>query len=108
MAKTDLTNVLVSVFLKFKYMGNLGEIQFSFPFSSLSLDYFDVQDLKILLGIILFEIIVASSRHYDLKRCIFCLMLDRIYIYKTLNFESVNPLAEIEVSFINSEKFDNL
>ena len=48
----------------FKYMGHLGEILFSFR---LPLNYFDVQDLKILLGIILFEIIVASSRHYGLK-----------------------------------------
>ena len=38
-------------------MGHLGEIQFSFPFSSLPLDYFDVQDLKILLGITSIEII---------------------------------------------------
>ena len=58
-------------------MGHLGEIQFSFPFPSLPLDYFDVQDLKVLFGIILFEIIVASSQHYGLK-WIFCPMLDRI------------------------------
>ena len=58
-----------------KYMGHLGEIQFSFPFPSLILDHFDVQDLKILLGIISFEVIVASSQHYGLK-CIFCLILD--------------------------------
>ena len=44
-----------------KYMGHLGKIQFSFPFPSLPLDYFDVQDLKILLGIISFEIIAAGS-----------------------------------------------
>ena len=43
-----------------KYMGHLGEIQFSFPFPSLPLDYFDVQDLKILLGIISFEIILMG------------------------------------------------
>ena len=77
--------------------GHLGEIRLSFPFPSLSLDYFDVQDSKILIGIISFEIIVASSQHYGLK-CIFCPMLDRIQ--KILNFESVNALAEIEVSFI--------
>ena len=35
-----------------KYMHHLGEIQFFFPFPSLLLDYFDVQDSKILLGII--------------------------------------------------------
>ena len=58
-------------------MGHLGEIQFSFPFLSLGLDYFDVQDLEILLGIISFETIVASSQQYDLK-CIFCPMLDCI------------------------------
>ena len=85
MAKTDLTNVLVSKiswfrFSRFqvqalKYMGHLGEIQFSFPFPSLPLDYFNVHDLKILLSIISFEIIVASSRHYSLK-CMF--LLDRI------------------------------
>ena len=56
--------------LNLKYMGLLGEIQFSFPFPSLIFDYFDVQDLNILLGIISFKIIVASSRHYGLK-CIF-------------------------------------
>ena len=61
-----------------KYMGHLGEIQFSFPFPSLPLDYFDVQDLNILLGIISVEIIVTSSQHYGLKRIIFCWMLDRI------------------------------
>ena len=55
----------------------LGEIQFSFLLPSLPLDYFDVQDLKILLGIISFNVIVASSRHYGLK-CIFCRTLDRI------------------------------
>ena len=80
-------------------MGHLGEIQFSFPFPSLPLDYFDVQDFKILLGIISFVIIVASLRQYNLK-CIFagCLIVYK----KTLNFESVNTLAEIEVlvSFI--------
>ena len=48
-------------------MGHLGEIQFSFPFPSLPLDYFDIQDLKILLGFISFEIIVANSQHYGLK-----------------------------------------
>ena len=41
-------------------MGHLGEIQFSFSFPGPLLDYFDVQDLRILLGIILFEIIVAK------------------------------------------------
>ena len=78
MAKTDLTKVLVSVFkyrLLSTWVGHFGEIQFSFP-----LDYFDVQDLKILLDIILFEINVASSRHYGLK-CIFCRML---IVYKEL------------------------
>ena len=49
-----------------KYMGYLGEIQFSFPFSSLPLDYFDVQDLKILVDVISFEISVAGSQHYGL------------------------------------------
>ena len=63
-----------------KYMGHLGEIQFSFPFLSLSLGYFDVQDLKILLGIISFEIIVGSSQHYGLK-CIFARCL---IVYKKL------------------------
>ena len=38
----------------FKCMGHLGEMQLSLPFLSLFLDYFDVQDLKILLGIISF------------------------------------------------------
>ena len=79
-------------------MGHSGEIQFSFPFPSLPLGYFDVQDLKILLSVISFEIIVSSSRHYGLK-CIFfagCLIVYK----KTLNFESVNALADIEVSFI--------
>ena len=69
-------------------MGHLGEIQFSFPFAILPMGYFDVQDLKILLGIISFEIIISSSQHYGFK-CIFCRMLD---------FES---FAEVEVSFIN-------
>ena len=40
-------------------MGHLGEIQLSFPFPSLPSDYFDVQDLRILLS---FEIIVAKVR----------------------------------------------
>ena len=66
MAKTDLTKVLVLVFkyrLLSTWVGHFGEVQFSFH-----LDYFDVQDLKIfLLDIILFEINVASSRHYGLK-----------------------------------------
>ena len=48
-------NIYVQVL---KYMGHLGEIQFSFSFPSLPLDYFDVQDLKILLGRISFGIIV--------------------------------------------------
>ena len=78
-------------------MGHLREVQFSFPFPSIPLDYSDVQDLKVLLAIISFEITVASSQHYGLKCIFFCLMLDRIY--KTLNFESVNALAGIE-SFI--------
>ena len=67
MSKTDLTNVLVSVFKISSTgtsMGHLGKIQFSIPFPSLSLEYFDVQDLKILFGIISFEIMVASSQHY--------------------------------------------
>ena len=70
MGKTDLTNVLVSVFKisnqvqALKYMTHMGEIQFLFPFPSLPLDYFDVQDLKILPSIISLEMIVASSRHY--------------------------------------------
>ena len=79
MAKTDLTNMLVSVFKiqvqALKYMGHLGEIQSSPPFPSLPLDYFNVQDLKVLLSIISFEIIGASSQHYGVK-CIFCRMLD--------------------------------
>ena len=76
-------------------MGHLGEIQFSFPFAILPMDYFDVQDLKILLSIISFEIIVASSQHYMALKAFFagCLIVYK----KTLNFES---LAEIEVSFI--------
>ena len=49
-------------------MGHLGEIQFSFLFPSLSLDYFDVQDLKILLGVISFEIIVAIVRSMSFGR----------------------------------------
>ena len=85
MGKTDLTTVLVSVFkissagslATVKCMGHLGEVQFSFPFPSLLLDCFDFQDLKILLGIISFEVIVASSQHYGLK-CIFCPILDRV------------------------------
>ena len=63
-------------------MGHLGEIQFSFPFPSLPLDYFDAQGLKILLGL----------------KCIFAGYL--IVYKKTLNLESVNALPEIEVSFI--------
>ena len=77
-------------------MAHLGEIQFSFPFPSLPLDFFEVQDLKILLGIISFEIIVASSQHYSLK----CFFARCFIVYKTLNFESVNALAEIEISFM--------
>ena len=55
MAKTDLKNVLVSVFKIssagfYKYMGHLGKTQFCFPFPSLPLDYFDVQDLKFYLA----------------------------------------------------------
>ena len=60
-----------------KYVRHLGQNQFSFPFPSLPLDYFDVQDLKMLLGIISFEIAAASSQQYSL-RCNFCRMLDRI------------------------------
>ena len=68
MGKTDLTNVLVSVFkisstgsikVAVKCMGHLTELQLSFPCPSLPLNYFDVQDLKSLLGIILFEIILT-------------------------------------------------
>ena len=58
-------------------MGHLRDVQFSSPFPSLPLDYFDVQDLKILLGMISFEIVAASLQHYGLK-CIFGPMLDRI------------------------------
>ena len=59
-------------------MGHLGEVQFFFPFPSLPLDYFYVQDLKMLLSMITaFEIIVASLQNYGLKY-IFCPMLDRI------------------------------
>ena len=82
MAKTDLKNVLVR-FSRFqvqapKYLSHLGEIQFSFLFRSLPLDYSDVlKNLKILLDIISFELAVASSRHCGLKR-IFCRMLDGI------------------------------
>ena len=54
----------------FKCMAHLGEVQFSFPFPSFPLDYFDIQDLKILLGMISFEIIVAGLQHYSSK-CIF-------------------------------------
>ena len=64
-------------------MGHLGEMQFSFPSASLPLDYFDVQDIKILLGIISFEVIIASSRHYDLK----CIFAGCLIVHKTLNFE---------------------
>ena len=82
MAKTDLTNVLVWVsrfhVQALKCMGHLGELQFSFPFLSLPLDYYDVQDLKILLGITSCEIFVASSQHYGLKY-IFCRMLGHIF-----------------------------
>ena len=38
--------------------GYLGEIQFSFPFASLPSDYFGVQDLKILLGIVLTQVVI--------------------------------------------------
>ena len=79
-------------------MGPLGEIQIPFPFPSIPLDYFGIQDLKILLGIISVAIVVASSRrHYGLKYIFAgCLIVYK----KTLNFELVNALAEIEVSFI--------
>ena len=58
MGKTDLTNYCVR-FPRFqvqalKNMGHLGEIQFSFSFLSLPLDYFDVQGLQILLSFIYF------------------------------------------------------
>ena len=70
MDKTDLTNGLVSVFkISSTSMDHFGKMHFS-----LSFDYFDVQDLKNLLGIISFEIMVACPRHYGLK----CPMLDRI------------------------------
>ena len=76
------------------YMGHLGKIQFSFLFPSLSLDYFDVQDLKIFLDIISFEIIVATLR----LKIIF--LPDARPFIKTLNFGSVNALTEIEDSFV--------
>ena len=86
MGKTDLTNVLVSVFkisitgsqVAVKRMGHLEMCSFAFLFLA-SFGLLDVQDLNILLGIILFEIILASSQHwyYGLK-CIFCVMFDRI------------------------------
>ena len=73
MDKTDLTNVLVSVFkISSTGMGYFGKMHFFLSFSFL--DYFDVQDIKNSLGIILFEIMVACPRHYGLK----CPMLDRI------------------------------
>ena len=54
MGKTDLTNVLVSVFkisnagsvVAVKCMGHLGEVQFSFPFPSLPLDTLTSRILK--------------------------------------------------------------
>ena len=53
MDKTDWTNVLVSAFkISSTGMGHFGEMHFSFPFPSLLFDYFDVQNIKILLGII--------------------------------------------------------
>ena len=62
---------MVSVFkISSTSMGHFGEMHFSFPFPSLPFDYFDVQDIKILLGAISFEIIVACPQHYGLK-CIF-------------------------------------
>ena len=55
MDKTYLTNVLVSVFkISSTGMSHFGEMHFSFPFPSLPLDCFDVQDINILLGIISF------------------------------------------------------
>ena len=59
-------------FQDFKYSlkkctGHFREVQFYFPFPSLLLDHFDVQDLKILLSIISFQITVASSQHYALS-----------------------------------------
>ena len=73
MGKTDLTNVLVSVFkISSTGMGHFGKMHFFLSFSFL--DYSGVQDLKHLLGIISFEIMVACPRHYGLK----CLMLDCI------------------------------
>ena len=77
-------------------MRHLRGLQFSFPFPSFPLDYFDVQDLKILLGMISFEIIVASLQHYSLK----CIFPQCLIVYKeTSNFESVNALAKIKVGF---------
>ena len=77
MDKTDQTNVLVSVFkISSTGMDHFGEMHF-FPFPGLPFDYFDVQDIKVLLGIISFEIIVACPQHCGLT-CIFCSMPDRI------------------------------
>ena len=42
-------------------MGHLGEIQFPFPFPSFPMDYFDIQDLKILLSIISFHKIFGTG-----------------------------------------------
>ena len=93
MAKTDLTNVLVSVFkissTGSSVHGSLGRDTVFLFFSQSPLHYFHVQDLRILLGIISFEINVASSQQNGLK-CIFFLI-----VYKK-NFK----LAKIEVSFI--------
>ena len=55
MDKTDLTNVLVSVFkISSSGIGRFRKMNFPFLFLS---GIFDVQDLKNLLGIISFEII---------------------------------------------------
>ena len=79
MGKADLRKVLVFVFKISSAWVTLREVQFSFPFPSFPLDYFKVQDLKILLGMISFEIVVASLQHYSLK-CIFsrCLIVFEI------------------------------
>ena len=66
MDKTDLTNVLVSFFkISSTGMGHFGKMHFFLSFYFL--DYFDIQDLKNLLGIISFDIMVACPRHYGLK-----------------------------------------
>ena len=52
-------------------------------FHSLPLDYFDVQDFKLLVDISSFEMIVASSQHYGLK----CLLFARCLMVYKKNFE---------------------